>query len=229
MNLLPIAAIILLVASIILIVPFQLSFHLRIAGFSTCGFYRILWFGRTLYRRDLISPKSVEEGKRVKLSTENDDYKDIAHKKSKLHHNRIPKDIGMSIDAVPAFFCVLKDLMRSIRIKHLSCNATFGLSDPADTAILSGYSWALASAVPFPAAIRLDPYFYGERLEGSIDAEIWIRISWIIIAAINAIREKSIRRLLKELIKEKISDNKPLMKWPKRSMRGRSIGKGLGL
>lgn len=231
MNLLLIPAIILLLAVLFLFVPFYISVHLDNASGSTCGIYRISWFGLTLYRGDLISPKNAEDDREVKTGNEpgqpkgeNDENKDIKHNRLQLGDKRLPRDlrdIRMLIDAIPVFYCFLKDLTRSIRIDQLSCNLTFGLDDPADTAIWSGYLWSLAYAFPFPAVFRLEPYFYGERLEGSIDAEIRTRLYWAIVAVINAARKRPIRRLCKETIREKLIRNKASMNWLKISLGGR--------
>jgi|APFre7841882654_1041346.scaffolds.fasta_scaffold07632_3 hypothetical protein len=75
------------------------------------------------------------------------------------------------------------------------------LNDPADTAVICGYLWALTSAVSLPGThIRVDPYFEGERLTGSLNAEIRSRLLWVVVVFINALREKPIRRLLKNSV-----------------------------
>jgi hypothetical protein len=57
-------------------------------------------------------------------------------------------------------------------------------------------------------------------LEGSLDCKVHGRISWAVIAIINAVRKKPLRRLIKELIREMIFKIRP---WPG----GNSIGKVL--
>ena len=89
----------------------------------------------------------------------------------------------------------------SFRVEHILCEVTFGLNDPADTAVICGYLWALTSAVSLPGThIRVDPYFEGERLTGSLNAEIRSRLLWVVVVFINALREKPIRRLLKNSV-----------------------------
>jgi hypothetical protein len=74
------------------------------------------------------------------------------------------------------------------------------LDDPADTAVLSGYLWSVASTLGlFRANVFIEPYFEGERLEGEIAAELKTRLIWIAKAVINASLEKEIRSLIREV------------------------------
>jgi hypothetical protein len=105
------------------------------------------------------------------------------------------------IDAAPPLAKILWDLLRSIRFKNCSCCLCFGLNDPAQTAIISGYLWFLASALgTFPANISINPWFDGERLEGELVAEIEARLLWPVFAVIKALRISEIRILIKEML-----------------------------
>ncbi len=112
-----------------------------------------------------------------------------------------PPGIKPLIDAAPALAKILWGLKRSIHLNKSSCHLCFGLNDPAQTAIVSGYLWFLSSALgSFPAKIIIDPWFEGERLEGEIIAEIEARLLWPIFAMIKAMRVREIRLLLKEIL-----------------------------
>ncbi|MFZ2472250.1 MAG: DUF2953 domain-containing protein [Methanothrix sp.] len=88
-----------------------------------------------------------------------------------------------------------------MHFKKISCRLCFGLDDPAQTAIISGYLWSLASALGFfPTKILIEPWFEGERLEGEIAAEIEARLLWAVFAVIKIVRVREIRLLLREML-----------------------------
>jgi hypothetical protein len=118
-----------------------------------------------------------------------------------------------------------------IYAEHIVREVKFGLNDPANTAVVYGYLSALTSAVSLPGTyIRVDPCFDGERLAGSLDAEIRSRLLWVVVAFISVIREKSIRQLMKELRRDdKKSRKRPNLKWHLRNTRGKGNGNAVEL
>jgi|WetSurMetagenome_2_1015567.scaffolds.fasta_scaffold393412_2 hypothetical protein len=112
----------------------------------------------------------------------------------------IPFDPGTLLDAFPEIVRVCKDLLKSLSFRKLSCQLRFGLDDPVDTAVMSGYLWAIVSALGlFRANVLISPSFAGMMLEGSFVAEVRARMLWAMVALINALREKKIRTLLMEV------------------------------
>lgn len=206
MYLFPILLVILLVAAGLLLVPFYLSFYLNLVGFSICGYFKVKWFGLTLYKKDLPFPgdtedRTGEENKKKPVGKINRVEKNDVEKKFKPSHGWFSKDPRILIEAIPAFFRVLEGLTGSIHVEHVLCEVTFGLNDPAYTALIYGYLCALTSAVSVAGTyIRVDPYFEGERLTGCMNAEIRSRLLWVFVVSINALREKPIRRLLKNSV-----------------------------
>ncbi|MEA1870437.1 MAG: DUF2953 domain-containing protein [Euryarchaeota archaeon] len=90
---------------------------------------------------------------------------------------------------------LVRRVVRSIRIRELSCNATFGLSDPADTGMLAGFLYAASSPIARSPAvsISLDPVFrdqtFGYRARGSIG----ITIGRLILPVIIFVCKRSVR------------------------------------
>ncbi len=82
---------------------------------------------------------------------------------------------------------LVRRMVRSISIRELSCNASFGLSDPADTGMLAGFLYAATAPIAYSSAVstRLDPVFwdqaFGYRARGSIGITIGRLILPIII------------------------------------------------
>lgn len=235
MYLLLIPLIFLLAMAALILVPIHLCLDLKIEGFSVTGFYKVSWFGLTIHRAEQFGPggdeeiKRLEDKKKTKARTVSwgKDVKNNADRRSRFDRQRFLKDPRLFIDALPSLFRILKDLMGTVHIERLLLNITIGLDDPANTAVLSGYLWSMASLVSKPSVIiRIDPYFGGDRLIGSVNAELWSRLLWVFVTFINALREKPIRRLLKETRRKSFRDlrNKPQMRRPLRGPNGQGNG-----
>ena len=206
MHLFLIIAIIFLLTAGLLLVPFYFSFYLNLESFSICGYFKVKWFGLIGYKKYLNYPGDTEDRKKEEKEKKpdgkiNGNDKIAVERGFKPSREWFSNDPRILIEAIPAFFRVLEGLTVSFRVEHILCEVTFGLNDPADTAVICGYLWALTSAVSLPGThIRVDPYFEGERLTGSLNAEIRSRLLWVVVVFINALREKPIRRLLKNSV-----------------------------
>ena len=140
--------------------------------------------------------KEVEKGAQTEERSEINKPKD----NRKTGIVRTPK-IRSLINAAPALANILLDVLKSILFKKISCHLCFGLDDPAQTAIISGYLWSIASVLgPFRPKISIEPWFEGERLEGEFMAEIEVRLLYTVFAVIKALREREIRLLFREML-----------------------------
>jgi hypothetical protein len=171
------------------------------------GSYTIAWLGLTLRKREVLPQQAadslasiskkdvtVEEGKADKGKKSGDSRDEQKH-----DIKRSPKPNSF-LNAAPAIGHLFIDLLRSIVFQRLTCRLCFGLNDPADTAVMSGYLWSMASTLGlFRAKVSIEPFFEGERLEGEFAAELKIRLLWIAKAVIDALREKEIRSLIREI------------------------------
>ena len=213
----------------LLFVPFHFSLNFSKCGPLMRGSYRIAWLGITLKKKEILPQSAADllasilkkestidedEGndqkeEKVKLTAEKgeegkvkpDKGAEIEDPKGERDHDtgRSPSP-GTLLDAAPAIMNILMDLLKTIVFERLSCRLCFGLDDPADTAVLSGYLWSVASTLGlFRADIFIEPYFEGERLEGVFEAELKTRLIWIAKAVINASLEKEIRSLIREV------------------------------
>ena len=121
------------------------------------------------------------------------EYVDVQKEVKKRKEEKTEKemDISRALELVrtlhrPAIMLV-KRMVRSIRIRELSCNATFGLSDPADTGMLAGFLYAASALIARSnvVSVRFDPVFwdqtFGYRARGSIGITIGRLILPIII------------------------------------------------
>lgn len=194
---------IILLASILL-APFHLSLDLGKKGPLVVGSIRLAWLGRTL-RKIEISPQSAGElltsiWKEKAGKEEEENELDNQTDNQKGGPVRTPS-IQSLINVAPALAKFLQDLFKSISVKKFSCRLCFGLNDPAQTAIISGYLWSLASVLGLiQLKMFIEPCFDGERLEGELTTEIELRLWLTVFAVIQILRVKEIRLLLREML-----------------------------
>ncbi len=198
------------VMAVIFLAPFHISLNFSKDGPLIHGFYRIGWLGITL-RKGEIAPSAPEETVKAPIVEPMEEKaKEKAERKAERKAKEMPKeeykphrmpgpDPKELIEALPALARVFMDLIRSISMERISCRLTFGLDDPADTAAMSGYLWSIASVTGlYRANIYIEPYFEGERLDGSLLADMKARLLWIALVLVKALGEKKIRRLIIE-------------------------------
>ena len=150
-------------------------------------------------RKEEKAKLTAENGEEGKVKP--DRGAEIEDSKSERNHDtkRSPSP-GTLLDAAPDIMNILMDLLKTIVFERLSCRLCLGLNDPADTAVMSGYLWSVASTLGlFRANVFIEPCFEGECLEGVFEAELKARLIWIAKAVINALRENEIRSLIREV------------------------------
>jgi hypothetical protein len=204
--------IIFLTLAIVFLAPIHISMDLAKKGPLIQGSYRIRWFGITFYKGEILPPTAEEmvkswgeEKDRAMAEAEKERMAEEKLKEEKKRKRQPPlpspdpKDL---MEALPALARLFRNLIKSINLETISCRVSFGFYDPADTAIISGYLWSIISAIGlYRADICIEPYFEGERLDGSFLADIKARLLWIVLALIKALGEEKIRRLIIETAK----------------------------
>ncbi|MCP8304113.1 MAG: DUF2953 domain-containing protein [archaeon] len=168
----------LLIVSSFLLVPFHISLNLFKRGSLTQGSFCMSWLGIRLIRRKIPS----EEGRK---------------EKEKFYWGSIPEMTSLFAESFPYLMNILNAAMKSISIKRFSCDVVMGLDSPADTAVVSGYLWSLASIINiFPKVyLSVKPDFQERRLDGSMMVELKVRLLRIVPAFIRAFFKKPVRQL----------------------------------
>lgn len=182
---------------LILFFPFHLSLNASKEGNSMEGVYAIAWLGISL-KEGTIFPQTAK----ITGPDEGNVPKKAAEKRpgsgTGLIRDRSVNPQSL-MEALPVLARIIVDLFKSIKV-NVSCSLRFGLDDPADTAVLSGCFWSVASAAGISKAdIMFVPCFEGQRLEGWFRAEMRARILSLVVAMLSALKEKKTRRLIIEI------------------------------
>ncbi len=203
----------------ILFLPFHFSLRFSKEGNHVEGTYAVACLGIPL-RKSTIIPQAVKSaGPEKRREPKTDEAEEEGLKKTdekgtrktdrgpgsglKLFRGR-PEDIQSLRETLPVAAGILVDLVKSVKV-DVSCNLLFGLDDPADTAVLSGCLWSVASAAGFRReGVSLVPCFEGQRLEGWLVAELKARVLWLVAAMLRALKEKKTRRLMLEMARSSV-------------------------
>ncbi|MEA1909221.1 MAG: DUF2953 domain-containing protein [Euryarchaeota archaeon] len=89
-------------------------------------------------------------------------------------------------------------LVQRIDFKELSCRVTFGLDDPADTGMLSGFLYAaFAPLTRFHAvSIRLRPVFHEPAFAYRVRGSLKVTVGRMIIPAIRFLCDRGVRGVI---------------------------------
>lgn len=223
MNTFVVAIILVIIALLIvfLLGPFRLCFDLGKEDMYLRGFYKISFLGFTL-KKGGIRPAAKKEvegdqkhhkalaskpGEASEEEPGDSNYEEIDGELDRKPSRIPPQTQAMLLlDALPQIARIFIDLIKFINIMKFFCEISFGLDDPVDTAMVSGYLWSIASASGlYGADITIEPRFDGARLDGSVLAVLETRMLWFVVAAARALEEEKTRKLIFELVKGAIS------------------------
>ena len=206
----------------VLLVPVRLKMRLLKDASMIRGFYRIAWFGMTLKEGEISHPGLVEpmdearparpkEKRKIMVpiaeAVAEEKEKDLVQKggagdedKSTVGMVPGPKEIDAVLDALPVFLETAGGILRTIQVEECSLYLILGTGDAADTARIIGYIWSAAavalSILPRKVRFDLDPYFLGERMDGSAIVDISVRPLLVGLASVKALKEKQMRDLI---------------------------------
>lgn len=89
-------------------------------------------------------------------------------------------------------------VVQRIDFKELSCRVTFGLNDPADTGMLSGFLYAaFAPLTRSPAiSIRLHPVFHEPAFAYRVRGSLKVTVGRMVIPAIRFLCDRAVRGVI---------------------------------
>jgi hypothetical protein len=195
-----IAAIIVLIIVLIiigiLVVPFHISLELFRRNKVNQGYLRVKWWKIKIIGRELIQPKKEKEEKKHKRKFDVKKLLDVLP-------DMLPKVIPDFIESLPYFIDIMESSLRSISIERITLNLIFGLGDSADTAMVGGLFCSVAAivnAIP-NTYFSVEPDLKNERLEGSFNIKMKLRLLGIVATSLKVLTKKPVRSLLWELRK----------------------------
>jgi hypothetical protein len=177
----------LLIAAVLLI-PFRVSTAGAIALSKTKFEARISWLGITFWR---FKPRERPE-KKIKPEEE----------KKPVKKPNLSKLVSLLLKSFPAIEILIRSIRRAIRIRKLSLDFDFGTGDPADTALLAGFLWSVGSILGsvFPAMnFSLRPDLQEVSLDGSVNADMTVRVGFVVAGFLRAYTKKPFRQLIYEV------------------------------
>lgn len=202
--LLIILLVIMLVVASILLIPIHVTLELLKDGQLVRGFYKVQWMGLTINQNEFPGEGGAEE-KEVPEAKESSD-RDLDHGSDRKNMLSM-ENMQLFKDALPSIGSTISDLLKCISLRRLDCDITMGMSDPVDTAIMSGYIWSASFALGglWSPNLRLVPDFGGQRLDGSIMTELQVRLLMVAAAAIRALSREPLRKLIESLVSDSLN------------------------
>jgi hypothetical protein len=100
-------------------------------------------------------------------------------------------------------------VVQRIDFRELSCRATFGLDDPADTGMLSGFLYAAsASLTRYPAiSIRLHPVFHEPAFTYRVRGSLSVTVGRMIIPVIAFLCNRAVRGVIVRRVRGSLSSS----------------------
>jgi hypothetical protein len=176
----------------LLLIPFQFFLEASMSASSTRGNIRIRWLGLTVWRtkpeRQAKKPEETSQTKEEETG-------------KKYDASRPLRILALIIDSRSALAIMAGSIRKAVKVRRVSADVTFGLGDPAETALLAGYAWSVAWIPNLSPKISLSirPDLEGIRLEGSIMAQSSVRLFPLVTGFLRAYTQRSFRRLIKEV------------------------------
>lgn len=177
----------------ILVIPFNIFLNLNVNGLKINGYFKLTWIKIKLFRREFPDKEIKEKKKEIKEEG----------KEQKFDIGRLPRIISLLYESSPHLIRIFNAFLKSTNFQKFSFKLVLGLGSPYDTALISGYLYALMpllNLIPKLCFI-FEPNFQKEGIEANINLKIRIRLLWIVIESLMAIIKKPVISLLNELRK----------------------------
>ena len=177
-------------------VPFHISLELFRQNKINQGYLRVKWWKIKIIDRELIQPKEKKKEKKPKRKFDVKKLLDVLPE-------MLPKVIPDFIESLPYFMDMMGSSLRSISIERIALNLIFGLGDSADTAMVGGFFYSMAAIVNVipNTYFSVEPDLKKERLEGSLNIKVKLRLLRIVATSLKVLTKRPVRSLLWELRK----------------------------
>lgn len=162
-------------------------------GLKIDGYFKLTWMKVRLLKMKF--PDGKDKIKKIESKDEDEERK--------FDFKQIKQIISLIYESSPHLMRIFKAFLKSTTFKKFHVKLVFGFGSPYDTALISGYFYALIpllNLIP-KSCFFFQPHFQEEQLEANINLEIQIRLLRIVIELLRAFTKKPVRELLKELRK----------------------------
>jgi len=186
MEIVAIVLLALVVAALaLLLIPFDVFVEASKAGPSQRGGVTIRWLGIALWRS---KPRQDEVPRRQGTETEVDVV-------------RLLRILRLLRDSSSTLVGIARSVRRAVSVRRVSVDVTFGLGDPADTAVAAGYLWAVAWVLNLSPVVSISarPDMERLRLDGSVMAQLRVRMLPLVVGFLRAYSHRTFRMLVKEV------------------------------
>ncbi len=219
-----------IIIALVFLIPIRLKMQLLKDASRIRGFYRVACFGLTLKEGEISPPgpadilgetgaakpkEKLKEKNRTRVSITDAEPEEKERglgqeeagfqDKSAMGKAHKPKEIDAILNALPVLLEMAGDILRTIQVEECSLNLSLGTGDAADTARISGYIWSIwsaaAVALPWKVSFNLDPYFLGEKMDGSVIVDIGARPLLVGLASAKALKEEQVRYLIMNMVR----------------------------
>jgi len=177
----------------VLLIPFEVVFEGSRTGSFLESSIAIRWLGLTLRR--------VRPGSRGEKSKKAKPAKDQGSKKAGVDPRRVWRIFTLLRDSTTPLAIIARSFGKGVSIRRVSIDVTFGLGDPAETALAAGYIWSVAWLLDRSTRISLavHPDLDALRLDGSVFAQLRVRLLPLVSGFARAYLHGSFRALIREV------------------------------
>ena len=180
-------AIIVLLFGLVVFAAFDVTVYMKVKGSRVDQYIKIKWMG--------LSYKFKNESKKAAKK----EKKEAKPKKEKTEK----KTSSIGISSWFRFFRIvqrpfirfIEDIFRTIKFRKISCDLTYGFSDPADTGMLCGFLYALKVLFTKRCSIfdfSIYPQFQDEVFDLRVLTNIRFRISSLLFAILRLVTNRKV-------------------------------------
>ena len=119
-----------------LLILFEVVFEGSRTGSSQESSIAIRWLGLTLRR--------VRPGNRAEKPRKAKPSEDLDSKKTGFDPRRLWRILTLLRDSTAPLSIIARSFPKAVSVRRISIDLTFGLGDPAETALAAGYIWSFA-------------------------------------------------------------------------------------
>ena len=172
-------AIIVLLFGLVVFAAFDVTIDVKTKGGRVDQYITIKWMGLS-HKFKVENKKSAKKEK-----------KEEKPKKEKTKKKRSSIGISTGLRLLKTMqrpvIRFIEDVFRTVKFRKISCNLTYGFSDPADTGMLSGFLYALKGMFSKRCSIfdfSISPQFQDEVFDLHVLTNIRFRISSLLFAVL---------------------------------------------